>query len=46
MTSWSLAEVLIVLTWRPLSKSFSLLVPGYKAHIQLLLLRFCGSFVI
>ena len=27
-------------------KIFSLLVPGYKVHLQLLLLRFCGSFVL
>ena len=34
------------LTWRPLPKKFSLLVPGYKVHLQLLPLRFCGSFVL
>ena len=27
-------------------KNFSLLVPGYKVHRQLLPLRFCGSFVL
>ena len=27
-------------------KIFSLLVPGYKVHRQMLLLRFCGSFVL
>ena len=46
LTSWNLAEVLTVLTWRPLSKNFSLLVPGYKVHLQLLPLKFCASFVL
>ena len=29
-----------------LFKKISLLVPGYKVHLQLLPLRFCGSFVL
>ena len=29
-----------------LKKSFSLLLPGYKVHLQLLPLRFCDSFVL
>ena len=46
LTSWSLAEVLTVLTWRPLSKNFSLIVPAYKVHLHLLPLMLCGSFVL
>ena len=46
LTSWSLAEVLTILTWRALSKKFSLFLPSYKVHLQLLLLTFCGSFVL
>ena len=30
----------------PLSKKFILLVLGYKVHLQLLILRFCSSFVL
>ena len=43
LTSWSLAEVLTVLTWRPLSqKKISLFLPGYKVHLQLLVPLFCS----
>ena len=45
-TSWSLAEILTVLTWRPLSKNFSLFLLSYKVHLHLLPSRFSGSFVL
>ena len=45
MASWSIVEVLTVLIWRPFLKKFSLFLPGYKVHLQLLPMRFCGSFV-
>ena len=45
LISWSLAEVVTVLPKGLSQNNLLFLLPLYKIHLQLLLLGFCGSFV-